>query len=311
VPNYIEPFAGSCAVMLARPHKPKIETVNDLAGFVSNIWRAVKHDPCAVAKFANSPVFESDLHARHSWLKQQRFILRERLEGNPNYFDAKIAGWWVWGMSCWIGGGWCSDSGPWGIEKDEDGIDVLVKGCGPDLRSNGISRKRPALGRGVGVNRSSLCEGKARRLNDWMNALSKRFANARVLSGDWSRVVTEVPLKARKPCGVFLDPPYAGAHERSALYPEEDFSVAHSVRKWCIEHGNDPDMRIALCGYLEHDCLADAGWTCVPWETGGGYANIAKSPDSRGKRNAKRERIWFSPFCQRAIDELRSISQVA
>ena len=30
VPNYSEPFAGSLAVPLGRPHKPRIETVNDL-----------------------------------------------------------------------------------------------------------------------------------------------------------------------------------------------------------------------------------------------------------------------------------------
>lgn len=28
---------------------------------------------------------------------------------NPEYFDPKIAGWWVWGACCWIGSGWCND----------------------------------------------------------------------------------------------------------------------------------------------------------------------------------------------------------
>ena len=28
--NYVEPFAGSLAVLLARPHPPQTETVNDL-----------------------------------------------------------------------------------------------------------------------------------------------------------------------------------------------------------------------------------------------------------------------------------------
>ena len=30
VANYVEPFFGSGAVLLARPHPPRIETVNDL-----------------------------------------------------------------------------------------------------------------------------------------------------------------------------------------------------------------------------------------------------------------------------------------
>lgn len=39
-PNYVEPFAGSLAVLLARPHAPGTETVNDLDGLLSNAWRA-------------------------------------------------------------------------------------------------------------------------------------------------------------------------------------------------------------------------------------------------------------------------------
>jgi DNA adenine methylase len=50
VPNYVEPFAGSLAVLLARPHAPKIETVNDKDGLISNFWRAVKYAPDEVAR---------------------------------------------------------------------------------------------------------------------------------------------------------------------------------------------------------------------------------------------------------------------
>ena len=34
--NYVEPFAGSLAVLLARPSPPKIETVNDLDGMIAS-----------------------------------------------------------------------------------------------------------------------------------------------------------------------------------------------------------------------------------------------------------------------------------
>lgn len=34
--NYVEPFAGSLAVLLARPHEPRIETVNDACCYVAN-----------------------------------------------------------------------------------------------------------------------------------------------------------------------------------------------------------------------------------------------------------------------------------
>ena len=41
VSNYVEPFAGSLAVLLARPHAPRVETVNDADCYVANFWRAL------------------------------------------------------------------------------------------------------------------------------------------------------------------------------------------------------------------------------------------------------------------------------
>ena len=61
VPNYVEPFFGSGAVLLNRPTDPGIETVNDKDGFVANTWRAIAADPDAVAHWADWPVNENDL----------------------------------------------------------------------------------------------------------------------------------------------------------------------------------------------------------------------------------------------------------
>lgn len=106
VRNYVEPFAGSLAVLLGRQTEPKIETVNDLDCWIANFWRALQADPEELAVHADWPVNEADLHARHLWLvKQVEF--RERMKTDPDYFDVKIAGWWVWGISQWIGSGWC------------------------------------------------------------------------------------------------------------------------------------------------------------------------------------------------------------
>ena len=160
-PNYVEPFCGSCAMLFGRPHTPHIETVNDADGMISNFWRALQADPEAVAHHADWPVNENDLHARHSWLVGQKESLQTRLEGTPDYFDAKIAGWWVWGISCWISAGWCSGKGPW---HSVDGELVTVKGDAgqgvnrqlPHLGNagQGVNRKRPHLGNaGQGVNR--------------------------------------------------------------------------------------------------------------------------------------------------------------
>ena len=108
VPNYVEPFFGSGAILLARPPEwpARNETVNDLDCFIANFWRAVKRDPAKVAHYADWPINEADLHARHKWLHSRRRFV-ERMHSEPHYFDAKIAGWWVWGISCWIGEGWC------------------------------------------------------------------------------------------------------------------------------------------------------------------------------------------------------------
>ncbi len=110
--NYCEPFAFSAAMLLKRPHVGAIETINDLNAFVSNFWRAIKTDPEAVAIHADWPVNETDLHARHRWLVQSADACErlQRVRDDPEYFDAKIAGWWCWGTCCWIGSGWCSDN---------------------------------------------------------------------------------------------------------------------------------------------------------------------------------------------------------
>jgi len=39
VRHYLEPFAGSLAVLLGRPHRPRVETVNDLDGHLVNVYR--------------------------------------------------------------------------------------------------------------------------------------------------------------------------------------------------------------------------------------------------------------------------------
>ena len=56
--SYVEPFAGSLAVLFGRPTLPRIETVNDLNCYIANFWRALKADPEEVVKYADGPVNE-------------------------------------------------------------------------------------------------------------------------------------------------------------------------------------------------------------------------------------------------------------
>jgi DNA adenine methylase len=118
VDNYVEPFVNSATVGLAAPFVPAMETWNDRNGFIANFWRAVQTDPEAVARWADWPVNEADLHARHAWLVRQEDDITARLMGDPEWHDARVAGWWLWGICQWIGSGWCSGEGPWTVNAD-------------------------------------------------------------------------------------------------------------------------------------------------------------------------------------------------
>ena len=283
--NYVEPFAGSLATLLARPHAPGIETVNDLDGFIANFWRAAAQQPDEVACQCDWPVNECDLHARHLWLLAQRDELVDRLQGDPDFCDAKIAGWWVWGISSWIGGGWCSGKGPW-VEQGGKMVDSRQL---PHLSaSQGVNRKLPHIGdAGTGVHRESV-------LTDYFAKLARRLRHVRVCCGDWSRVLGDSPtVKLAPVTAIVLDPPYdTEANRQADIYTHDAQGISAAVREWALEHGDDPRLRIVLCGYEgEHDM---PGWSEVPWKAKGGYGSQG---DGQGRDNAARERLWFSPHC--------------
>ena len=67
--------------------------------------------------------------------------------------------------------------------------------------------------------------------------------------------------------GVFLDPPYS-AEDRTDCYNEESYTVAKDVLAWCEENGDNPLLRIALCGYEgeDHHKLEGLGWSVESWK---------------------------------------------
>lgn len=295
VRNYVEPFFGSGAILMLRPGPIEgTETVNDLDGFVANFWRALQASPDEVAKWTDWPVNENDLHARHIWLVERKESLGPKLEGDPNWFDAKIAGWWCWGLCCWIGSGWCSGKGPWGVVTAEDGTRQLAH---LGNAGQGVNRKRAHLGSaGQGVNR------KRGELTAYFAHLADRLRGVRVCCGDWERVCGPTPTVKMGLTAVFLDPPYSAEAGRAELYRKEDWTVAHRVREWCKERGSDKRMRIALCGYEGegHEELEPLGWSVLAWKAHCGYGGQRKDGDNA---NARRERIWFSPHCACDIAE--------
>ena len=140
VDNFIEPFCNSAAVLLVRPSTPRVETVNDLNPYIANFWRATSIDPEAVVEACDWPVNETDLHSRHRWLvlSDAAVEFRERMKADPKYFDAEIAGWWVWGCCCWIGGEWCiyMDGEKW---NERPGMRPRINGYGHGPIENGIN----------------------------------------------------------------------------------------------------------------------------------------------------------------------------
>lgn len=279
--NYVEPFFGSGAVLLNRPaghfaaDSLRIETVNDLDGYLVNFWRSIKDSPMETAEHACYPVSEMDLHSRHRWLLSEGAARLAALDmaRNPDAHDPKVAGWWVWGLCCWIGGGWC------------------VQECNklPHLGNagRGVTKKLPHLGDG---DPRVMVSG----LREWFGDLSLRLARVRIASGDWKRVMGDSVTVKHGVTGVFLDPPYS-ADRHSVTYAAQTDDVASEVREWCKRNGSNPMYRIALCGYAgEHDL---EGWTCYRWKAKGGFGSQG---DKRGRENAAQETIWFSPYCEQA-----------
>jgi DNA adenine methylase len=282
VPNYVEPFAGSLAVLLGRPTVPKTETVNDLDCYLANFWRSIGRAPEAVARHADWPVNEADLHARHLWLVN-RDDFRERMKTDPDFFDPKIAGWWVWGQCAWIGSGWCA---------------IRSKLPHVGNAGQGVNRKLPHVGdAGRGVNRQLPHVGDAgqgERIAEYFAELAERLRRTRVCCGDWSRVLGPSVTTRHGITGLLLDPPYGDKAKRAKdLYANDDGVTADKVREWAIVNGDDPRLRIALCGYQDEHDMPES-WSCVPWKARGGYGS---QKNANGNENRHRERIWFSPHC--------------
>ncbi len=284
--GYVEPFAGSAAVLLARPGASgrRVETINDADGWLVNTWRAIQLAPDDVAAAASGPVTEIDYHARLAWLQERRTPeLVSWLEGDPEVFDAKAAGWWLYVAACGIGDPW--GPGPWRV-------------VGGHLAD---TRKLPHLGdAGRGVNRELPHLGNAGQgelLRGYMRALAARLARVRITCGDWRRVLKPSVTRATAGpgvTGIFLDPPYATSGDlyASTNSTDDHQTISADVRDWCIRSARG--MRVVLCGFEgEHDELINHGWSLEAGKAGGGAGYNTDAAAGR------RERLWCSPECIR------------
>lgn len=274
--NFVEPFAGSLSVLLANPEISKIETVNDQNCWLSNFFRAIQNDWEGVKKHADFPVNEADLHARHRFLMSSEKEFRQKMENDPDFFDLKAAGWWIWGHSASVGSNWLQ-------KKGEKALPILS-----------------SAGGGI--------HGLTFDMDEQFSKFASRVKKVRVACGNWKRVVSPAVLWKNKGLtngemtGVFLDPPYQQEMREKKIY-QHDQDVFSDVVSWALENGENEKMRIAVCGYDPDQEIFPSSWEKLSWSADGGMAGLSKGTKTRGKENSKKEVIWFSPHCLKVENE--------
>ena len=284
---YIEPFAGSLAVLLACPWPARREVVCDSDGLICNFWRSVVADPDKVAHYADWPTINQDLTARHAYLVEWRKAKSKRLSQDPEFYDAKMAGWWVWGISLWIGGGWC---------RGRSNSDKMPH-MGTRIGGRGVSKQRNALidhipyvsdrGAGKGISKQRL--NPTQPLQNWMRTLQHRLERTIVLNRSWESALTNpmlAPYMGDINRCIFLDPPYKTSTGQSSQYTEHDGDeTAEKAYEWAVKHGNDYNIAYC-CGSLDFE--VPEGWEHVE---SGFKSHHAKS----GRQN--KDWVMFSPAC--------------
>jgi len=319
--HYIEPLFGSGAVLLLRPNydpTKHVESICDKDGFVCNVWRALQSDPDEVAKWCDWPVNHADLSARKKRLIENESRLLENLIADDSWCNPKLAGYWIWAASCWIGSGLTSIGQRPHLFR---GMGVHKIGQSPHLVDAGkgvhkIGQRPHVVDAGKGVHKigqrphvGNAGKGIHAKYNtniyDWFRRLSERLRYVRVVCGDWTRVCGGNWQDLMGDVGIFFDPPYGVTDRDSDIYHHDSTDVAAAVRDWCLKRGDRPSHRIVLAGYDEHETLLEHGWTVKRWSAQGGYANLKrKDGEAQGKANRHREALYFSPHCAQGRQEV-------
>lgn len=209
---------------------------------------------------------------------------------DPEWYDAKMAGYWIWGVSCWIGSGFISGKkcnkpqiyGPRGVHK---------------------LGKRPQISSSMGIHKlgerpdnTDIYEKPYNEnIYEWFKELSNRLRYVQVVYGDWKKACGDWSDKIESSVGVFLDPPYSEKMGRNTVYYKDNLTIAYDVRRWCIEKGQKEIYRIVLAGYQdEHKELLDYGWTTYEWTRNIGYSSTSKKAVNKERFQ---EALFLSPHC--------------
>lgn len=143
IKRYFEPFAGSLAVLLARKREKGLvyhDIVNDLDCLIINVWKALKYAPEKLAYLCVDPVSHVLLWQRACFIVEHKDYLLKRMLEDDNYYDVKLAAYWLYIKATEIG------------VIDLDKVDTKKIFSGID---NGLSAGRPQLMNSVGIH--SFC----------------------------------------------------------------------------------------------------------------------------------------------------------
>jgi len=244
VKRFIEPFLGSGAVWLSRPGENLNgygEVVNDRSGLIVNVWRSMVYDPDTVATLVDWPGTTNDLEARQKACHRRMIGLSEKLEEDPSFYDAQLAGWTVYGLS------WATHARSF----MNDAHCRVGRPSGSPAGAHAVSRPP---------------------MHEWFAEIQARTKKAVILCDDWRKSVTPALLHTGKTdvAAVFLDPPY-GDDRRTNLYQVDSKTVYLEVLEWALEHGVSERLRICVAGYDgEHNLLEENGWDVIAWSSNQG-----------------------------------------
>lgn len=298
--HFVEPFFGSGAVLLARPNHDQtnhVETVNDKDGHLCNVWRSLQYSPDETARWCDWPVNHADLNARRKVLIANEERLLQGLIADDNFHDPKLAGYWIWAASCWIGSGLTRSNAIPHLTNAGKGVHKISQR--PHLTNAGVGvhkiSKIPHIGdAGMGVT-----DPYNENIYKWFRQLSERLRYVRVVCGDWKQVCSGNWQDKIGDVGIFFDPPYGVTDRDIDVYHHDSTTIAAEAAQWAAERGKLPTYRIVFAGYSDENSILDeAGWRRETWKTTGGYGNTARSDEkTQGQINRHRECLWYSPYC--------------
>lgn len=307
IKRYFEPFAGSLAVLFARerdnntltkvgasvgklPQSPYSEIVNDLDCLLINVWRALKYASHEVALLCCDPSSQLLYWQRICYIIKHKDFLLERMLKDDEYYDIKLAAYWIYCKSSEIGGVAIDKTD---INDIYNSIDNgITRGRIQLLRSNGIHSKCTHL-----YNPYSVTRCKLERLTLWFSQIQSILENVKITCMDWKRLFNEGSHwqddNSASDIGIFFDPPYGDIERRKSLYRIDSYTVAKEVNDFCVKNAYKKTYRIVIAGYEgEHNNLENYGYTKYSWKAQGGYGNI-----NNNYKNKNKERLWASQSC--------------